>query len=347
VENLGLAAHPMRNRECVHASCTKLSLPVQPSWVYGLQSFHASVKIVLLWRFVTCLSVSHEAKEASRGRAQACAVDGLASKSTNGVQGCEEAACSMQRANSSPDSLSHTLCSVCLLIRLKAHAGRHLHEYGACARLQDLLAGSRSVTAMVGCLQEMNAVKQLGDSMLPDVSAAATAAHASLRDLRTMVLSLQLVVEGCKASVPADQCKASTSLSELNACIYDVGSGKVTAHGLGQGIVVEQGVTTPTCNSTHVCPCCLECATSVAAIDKIAAMLPTEQSLQILKYTPINTATFSERPAPPAPSLTHLRIAATIMPAVASFAYLEHTRTSQNDSFFMDVKSVSWHARHA
>jgi hypothetical protein len=144
-----------------------------------------------------------------------------------------------------------------------------------------------------GLLQDMEEVKLLGTELLGGVSDAAEAAQAALLDLKESMLKLQLVVEGCTAFVPAKECKSSTSLSNINACIQQL-DGSVT-HELGQGIIVSQsGSTTPTCNSSRVCPCCAECSKGAVAIDSVIRMLPTKKSLEVFKYPTIQPATFSK-----------------------------------------------------
>jgi hypothetical protein len=153
------------------------------------------------------------------------------------------------------------------------------------------MQGCRSMTG--GFLQDMEEVKQLGTELLGGVSDAAEAAEAALLDFKETMHKLQMIVEGCTAFIPAKECKASTSLSNLNACVQQL-DGSVT-HELGQGIITSQsGATTPTCNATRVCPCCADCSKGAAGVDSIMRMLPTKKSLEVFKYPTIQPTTFSE-----------------------------------------------------
>ena len=138
------------------------------------------------------------------------------------------------------------------------------------------------------------AIKQIGNESVTNATATAARVQASVAKVRQSVQLVRLAVEGCSSSTSPSSCVAQVSaIPNTNLCAIPPGESNY-AHGLGVGVVMEGGTSTPTCGPFKVCPCCKACAEITSKLDSVSAAIAGAQDLQELRYDALNPENYTQ-----------------------------------------------------
>lgn len=85
------------------------------------------------------------------------------------------------------------------------------------------------------------------------------------------------------------------SLPNINMCAIPPGGGSYS-HGIGNGVVLDGGGSTPTCNAFKACPCCTDCAQIIAKLDSVSAGIAGISALNELRFSSLNPENYTVRP---------------------------------------------------